>query len=93
MLTKTVTTVSVTKPQEGLFVVTYNLAVKEDGIEQLNQDFSEHYKPDQSTIGEVGTKIKNAMQKAIDKYKQEKAIKDNPQVETARVAIEAALEV
>ena len=93
MLTKTVSTVSVAKPQEGLFIVTYNLVLKDNDVEKINRDFSGEYKPDQTTITAVGVGIRNEMQKAIEKYKQEKAIIENPQVETARAAIEENLEV
>lgn len=86
----TVTKISVTKPQEGIYLVTFNLNCVAGTATVINQNFSERKRPT-VTWQTVGTRIYRAMQDAIDVYNETASIFDSTEMDDAVTTIQNAL--
>lgn len=89
-LTIQVTKISVTQPQEGLFVVTMNLTCLDESVEALNRNFSENKRPAVPWTT-VGGRMKKAVQAAINEYKESATIFDSAEMDDAATLIQNAL--
>lgn len=92
MLTATVTKKSVKYAQEKLNIITFNLIVKDNNVEVINQDFSCNYEPGDNPAQKVA-KITEQMQKLIDNYKAEQVIFNATALNTAVTNIQGGLNV
>jgi hypothetical protein len=90
MLNVTVSKKSVKYVQSKLHSITFNLLLKDDDVEVLNQDFSCEYRTGDSPAQKVN-EIKEKMQIAIDNYKAEKAIFNATALNTAVTSIQEGL--
>jgi hypothetical protein len=90
MLTATVTKKSVTTGQSGLWIIVFNLVVKDGTPEVINQDVSCEYRTGESPSQKV-VEIKNKMQKIIDDYKSSQVIFNAAALDTAVQNIQGGL--
>ena len=89
-LTATVTKVSVNIPQLKLYIITLNLKVSDGVTNVIDQNFTQEYRTGESVAGIVN-KFQAQMQDVIDKYKLEKSLLDNAQLNTAITNITGGL--
>ena len=87
-LTKTVTKVWPSNNYVGL-----HLELKDDDEVVIDKDFKEQWSPGAGVTNVIRDKIGNAMQKAIDKYKSDKALFDAPAYGTVREQVDNALDI
>lgn len=85
-----VTKVSVTKPQEGMYVITLNLNCLDGAATVIDQNFSERKRPN-ITWQTVGTRIYRSMQNTIDQYNETASIFNSSELDDAVTQIETAL--
>ncbi len=91
-LTAIVTKKSVKYVQSKLHSITFNLLLKDDTIEVVNQDVSVEYRAGDNPAQKVN-EVKEKMQTLIDNYKSEKAIFNNAALDTAVNNISGGLNV
>lgn len=89
-LIPTVTKVSITEPQAGMYSVTLNLLCLDGADEVINQNFTEP-KKDHISVATVQERLRVKMQEVIDRYKREQQLFNSSQLDNAVSALQASL--
>ena len=89
-LVPTVTKVSVTEPQAGMYNVMLKLVCVDGVAEVINQDFQEP-KKDHIAVSVIQERFRARMQEVIDRYKREQQLLGSVQLDNAVTALQASL--
>ena len=89
-LVSTVTKVSVTEPQAGMYNVTLKLVCMDGADEVINQNFSEP-KKDEIEVPIIQEQFRVRMQETIKRYKREQQLLKSVQLDNAVTTLQASL--
>jgi hypothetical protein len=90
-LTATVTKKSVTTGQQAkLWQIVFNLIIKDNDVEVINQDVSCEYRTGENVVDKV-IEVKNKMQLVVNDYKSAQVIFNAAALDTAVTAIQGGL--
>lgn len=89
-LVPTVSKVSVSEPQSGMYSVTLNLVCLDGVDEVINQNFTEP-KKDHIAVSVIQERFRVKMQEVIERYKREQQLLGSVQLDNAVSALEASL--
>ena len=89
-LVVTITKVSVTEPQSGMYIVTLNLICIDGADEVINQNFMQ-IKKDHIAVSIIQERFRMRMQEFIDRYKREQQLLGSVQLNNAVSALQTSL--
>lgn len=89
-LVATVTKVSVTEPQSGMYTVTLNLTCVDGVDEVINQNFQEP-KKNHIAVSIIQERFRVRMQEVIDRHKREQQLLGSVQLDNAVSALQTSL--
>ncbi len=93
--TPVITTTNVTKPQEGLFAITFRMVATDNvqALPGLDVSFSVNYKPGNNEIVDKENEVVAFFQGEIDRYGSRMVIATSPTLATVKNSIASRLVV